>query len=130
MPWALRRDLYIKCYYNSVKNQLKIEPWALGEIYIKFDDADGEGDNDDDDDGRDHRFLRFAYNYKPVYTFLILLLVKPMEKYKTRLSIGISTLTSFYTFSCKTDGKVYNSIKMFYTMIVKPWKSIKKYKKV
>ena len=40
-----------------------MEPWALGEIYIKFDDADGEGDDDDDDDdddGRDHRFLRFA----------------------------------------------------------------------
>ena len=37
-----------------------MEPWALGEIYIKFDDADGEGD--DDDDGRDHWFLRVAYN--------------------------------------------------------------------
>ena len=58
MPWALRRDLYIKCYYNLVKNQFKIEPWALGEIYFKFDDVDGEGD---DDDGRDHRFHRFAY---------------------------------------------------------------------
>ena len=56
-----------------------MEPWALGEIYIKFDDAAGESDDDgDDDDGRDHRFLRFAYNYKPVYTFFILLLVKPM----------------------------------------------------
>ena len=51
-----------------------------------------------------------------------------MEKYKTRLSIGIGTLTSFYTFSCKTNGKVYNSIKMFYTMIVKPMESINKYK--
>ena len=29
----------------------KIEPRALGEIYIKFDDADGEGDDEDDDDG-------------------------------------------------------------------------------
>ena len=40
-------------------------------------DSDDD-DDDDDDDGRDHRFLRFAYNYKPVYTLLILLLVKPM----------------------------------------------------
>ena len=58
-----------------------MEPWALGEIYIKFDDADGEGD-DDDDDGWDHWFLRFAYNYKPVYTFVILLLVKSMSSIK------------------------------------------------
>ena len=56
---------------------MKIEPWALGEIYFKFADGDGEGD-DDDDDGWDPWFLRFAYNYKPAYTCLIFLLVKPM----------------------------------------------------
>ena len=84
-PWALGFT-HIKCHYDVVKNQLEMEPWALGEIYIKFDDADGEddddddddNDDDDDDDGRDHRFLRFACNYEPVYTFFILLLVKPM----------------------------------------------------
>ena len=64
---SFRRDLYIKCY-NLVKNQFKNEPWALGDIYIKFDDADGEGD-DDDDDGWDPWFCLFAYKYKPVYTF-------------------------------------------------------------
>ena len=26
-----------------------------------------DSDDDDDDDGRDHGFLRFVYNYKPVY---------------------------------------------------------------
>ena len=41
--------------------------------------------------------------------FFIRLLVKPMEKYKTRLSIGISTLTSFYT------------------IVLKPMESIQKY---
>ena len=52
-----------------------MEPWALGEIYIKFDDADGEGDDDDDDDdGRDHWFLRVAYNYKPAYICLYICL--------------------------------------------------------
>ena len=58
---------------------MKLEPWVLGEIYIKFDDAAGESDDDgDDDDGQDHRFLRFAYNYKPVYNCFILLFVKQM----------------------------------------------------
>ena len=70
MPWA-SGGIYINCHYDLLKNQLKIEPWALGEIYIKFDDADGEGDDDDDDDdGWDHWFLCVAYKYKPVYTLL------------------------------------------------------------
>jgi len=75
-PWALG-EIYFNFYYDLVKNQLKIEPWALGEIYNKFADGDGECDGDDDD-GWDPWFLRFAYNYKPVYTCFVILLVKPM----------------------------------------------------
>ena len=42
----------------------------------------------------------------------MLLVVKPMEKYKTKLSIGIDTSTSFYT------------------IVVKPMEIIKKYQQV
>ena len=58
------------------------------------------------------------------------------EKYKTRLSIRIGSLSNFYTFAYKTNEKYktclslrIGSLSSFYTFAIKPIEKYKKYKK-